>query len=42
MRYTDCTVTSGQLFFAVPEVCHTFMLHYGGPDEGYDIQRINV
>ncbi len=42
MRYTDRTVTTGQLFFAVPEDCHTFMLHYGDPDESYYIQRINV
>lgn len=42
MRDTDRTVTSGQLFFAVPEDCHTVMLHYGDPDESYYIQRINI
>ena len=30
------------LFFAVPEDCHTVMLHYGDPDESYYIQRINI
>ena len=42
MRYTDRTVTRGQLFFALPEDCYTFMLRYGDPDRSFYIQTLNV
>ena len=41
MRYTDRTAASGQLFFAIPEDCYSFMVRYSD-QQNYAAQSIQV